>query len=90
MANTPETISYINVGDGQNHPIDAVTVGGQTVPDSSKFLPVVSGADNVKVLRVINGHWTLVEPALIYSGEGLPDDDEGKDGDLYIQTNPEE
>ena len=34
MANTPETISYINLGDGQgNHPIDAVTVGGKTVPE---------------------------------------------------------
>ena len=34
MANTPETISYINLGDGQgNHPIDAVSVGGKTVSE---------------------------------------------------------
>ena len=34
MANTPETISYINLGDGQgDHPIDAVTVGGKTLSD---------------------------------------------------------
>lgn len=34
MANTPETISYINLGDGQgDHPIDAVTVGGKTVSE---------------------------------------------------------
>jgi len=27
MANEPESISYINLGDDINHPIDAVTVG---------------------------------------------------------------
>lgn len=31
MANTPETISYINFGDGEPHPIDAVSVGGKTI-----------------------------------------------------------
>lgn len=89
MPGNLETISYINIGNG-DHPIDAVTVGGKTVPDASKFLPSVTSSDNGKVMRVINGQWTLVEPALIYSGEGLPDDEEGKDGDIYIQTNPEE
>ena len=29
MANDIETISYINLGDGQEHPIDAVSVGGK-------------------------------------------------------------
>ena len=85
-----ETISYINFGDGENHPIDAVTVNGQTLPEASKFLPSVSNSDNGKVLRVISGQWTLVTPALIYSGEGLPDDEEGNNGDIYIQTNTEE
>lgn len=33
MADNIESISYINLGDGQNHPIDAVTVNGQTIPD---------------------------------------------------------
>lgn len=36
MANL-EAVSYINLGDG-NHPIDAVTVGGKTVPDVSNFI----------------------------------------------------
>ena len=89
MADNVETISYINFGDGENHPIDAVTVGGRTVPETG-FLPTVSGADNGKVLRVISGQWTLVTPALIYSGEGLPDDAEGNNGDIYIQTDSEE
>ena len=29
MANEVETISYIKLSDGENHPIDAVTVGGK-------------------------------------------------------------
>ena len=84
-----ETISYIKIGEVE-HPIDAVTIGGQSLPSSSSFLPSVSSSDNGKVLRVINGQWTLVSPALIYSGDGLPSDNEGNDGDIYIQTNPEE
>lgn len=84
MANEIENISYIKVGEN-THPIDAVTVGGKTAPASSKLLPVVSGQDNGKVLRVVNGQWTLVSPAIIYSGDGTPDDEEGNDGDIYIQ-----
>ena len=30
---TKESISYINLGDGENHPIDAVTVGGKSAID---------------------------------------------------------
>ena len=89
MANDVETISYINLGDGQNHPIDAVTVGGKTIPGSSSLLPTVSQSDNGKVLRVVNGQWVLVTPAIIYSGDGEPSDNEGNDGDIFIQTNSE-
>lgn len=86
MADNIETISYINLGDGENHPIDAVTVGGKTLPSDSSFLPSVTSSDNGKVLRVINGQWVLVEPAIIYSGDGIPSDESGKNGDVYIQT----
>ena len=30
---TNESISYINLGDGENHPIDAVTIGGKSASD---------------------------------------------------------
>lgn len=60
MSENIETISYINPGDGQNHPIDAVTVGGKTIPDETSLLPSVSNSDNGKVLRVIGGQWVLV------------------------------
>lgn len=91
MANDVETISYINFGDGEgNHPIDAVTVGGKTLPELTSLLPTVSNSDNGKVLRVLNGVWTLVEPAIIYAGDGIPSDESGKNGDIYIQTESEE
>jgi hypothetical protein len=89
MADNIETISYINPGDGLEHPIDAVTVGGKTIPGDSAFLPSVSSTDNGKVLRVINGQWVLIEPAIIYSGNGEPTSDTGKNGDIYIQTSDE-
>jgi hypothetical protein len=88
MADNIETISYINPGDGHNHPIDAVTVNGQTIPDITG-LPSVSNTDNGKVLRVVNGQWALVEPAIIFAGDGEPDSQTGKNGDIYIQTEPE-
>ena len=82
MPNTA-TISYIDIN-GVQHPIDAVTVGGRTL-DNLTGLPVVSNSDNGKVLRVVNGQWVLVEPALIFTGYGEPDDEVGKSGDIFIQ-----
>ena len=43
MANTPETISYINVGDGENHPIDAVSVGGKTIEQIGTLVDTFNG-----------------------------------------------
>ena len=33
MANEPESISYINLGDNIDHPIDAVTIGEKSASD---------------------------------------------------------
>lgn len=33
MANEPESIRYINLGDNINHPIDAVTIGEKSASD---------------------------------------------------------
>lgn len=85
MADTPESISYINPGDGQIHPIDAVTVGGKSIPENIDALPNVTSSDNGKILRVVNGQWVMVSPAIIYSGDGEPSDEHGNDGDFYIK-----
>lgn len=52
MANTPETISHIQIGQDL-HPIDAVSVGGKSLSDlqddfqlKSNMVTSLSGADN--------------------------------------------
>ena len=54
-----------------------------TIPEG---LPSVSSSDNGKVLQVVNGVWTLVTPISIYSGSSNPDNTQGTNGDLYLQT----
>lgn len=49
-------------------------------------LPTVSSSDNGKILQVVNGSWTLVTPVNIYSGNSSPDNSQGNNDDLYIQT----
>lgn len=48
-------------------------------------LPTVTSSDNGKVLVVVNGAWTLVTPAQIYSGSGVPNNAQGNNGDIYLQ-----
>lgn len=49
-------------------------------------LPVVTSEDEGKIMRVVNGVWTLVSPSTIYSGPYAPDSNIGNNGDLYLQT----
>lgn len=49
-------------------------------------LPSVTSSDNGKVLMVVNGAWTLVTPAQIYSGSGTPSNAQGNNGDIYLQV----
>ena len=37
-----ESISHINLGDGENHPIDAVTVGGKSASDFQESMLVTT------------------------------------------------
>lgn len=50
-------------------------------------LPGVTSIDNGKILMVVNGQWQLVSPSVLYSGSGIPNNANGNNGDLYIQTN---
>ena len=38
---------------------------------------------------VVNGAWTLVSPSILYSGSGAPNNAQGNDGDIYVQTEGE-
>lgn len=49
-------------------------------------LPQVSSSDNGKILMVVNGQWQLVSPSVLYSGNGIPNNNYGNNGDLFIQT----
>lgn len=49
-------------------------------------LPLVTSADNGKILIVVNGQWQLVSPSTLYSGNGVPNNANGNNGDLYMQT----
>lgn len=44
MANEVIPISYINLGDGENHPIDAVTVGGKTINQIGELVTEISSS----------------------------------------------
>ena len=43
-----ESISYINLGDGENHPIDAVTVGGKSANafQESKLVTTINASSD--------------------------------------------
>lgn len=60
-----ESISGFNIG-GVEYPIDAVTVGGKTLPDESRYMPDVSSLDNGKTLMVLEGIWGLEDPGSLY------------------------
>ena len=53
---------------------------------SDGILPAVTSSDNGKILMVVNGQWQLVSPSVLYSGQGLPNNAQGNNGDLYMQT----
>jgi len=69
---------------------DIKTINNQTITGTGNVtinaLPNVSSSDNGKVLQVVNGVWTLVSPVTLYSGSSAPNNSQGNNGDLYIQT----
>ena len=50
-------------------------------------LPNITSSDNGKILMVVNGEWQLTTPTIVYNGTELPNNSNGNNGDLYIQTN---
>lgn len=60
-----ESISSFKIGDVE-YPIDAVTVGGKTLPDASQHMPTVTNQDEGKTLMVLNGMWGMEDPGSLY------------------------
>ena len=62
------------------------SVNGQTGAVTVSGLPTVTSTDNGKILMVVNGQWQLVSPSTLYSGSGVPNNSQGNNGDIYVQT----
>lgn len=76
-----------------NNGITGATVNGSSATVTNHVLsldvtslPSVTTADNGKVLKVVNGVWTLVESTTVYTGTETPSLGLGNDGDIYLQT----
>ena len=66
------------------------TINNQTITGTGNIslntLPTVSASDNGKVLMVVNGAWQLVSPVTLYSGSSAPNNSQGNNGDIYVQS----
>ena len=72
MSKVIESISKFQIGN-EEYNIDAVMVGGRTLPSQSQLMPAVSSTDNGKTLMVSNGQWGLISSADLYSNvNGIP------------------
>lgn len=79
--NDTNLLSYewLRVLSNDNGRIISYSIGGSG-------LPAVTASDNGKILRVVNGAWTLVDPITVYTGNSTPSSSLGQDGDIYLQT----
>ena len=66
------------------------TINGNTITGTGNVtisgMPAVTSSDNGKILMVVNGEWALINPAVLYSGSGTPNNAQGNNGDIYVQT----
>ena len=66
------------------------TINSQTITGTGNVsldtLPPVTSSDNGKVLMVVNGAWELVSPVTLYSGATEPNNAQGNNGDIYVQS----
>lgn len=72
-----------------NTTVDTFTLNqssNKSINISVNELPTVTSSNNGYILMVVNGAWSLVSPATIYSGNAQPANINGNNGDLYIQS----
>ena len=54
--------------------------------NSGIHLPEVTASDDGKIMKVVNGVWTLSNPVNIYTGTDTPTQSLGNNGDLFLQS----
>lgn len=77
---------------GSGNAVTAVTVSNKRLTVSKGDisgggggLPDVTSTDNGKILKVVNGVWTLVDSIVTYAGETNPPQTFGNNGDIFLQ-----
>lgn len=59
MANEIESISYIKLNDGQNHPIDAMSVGGKTKEQIGDLVTTINSESTDTQYPSAKCMWTI-------------------------------
>ena len=64
------------------------SAGAMSSSDFTKLsgIPSISSANNGQILQVVNGAWTLVSPVTVYTGSNAPNNNNGNNGDIYLQS----
>ena len=64
------------------------SAGAMSSSDFTKLsgIPSISSANNGQILQVVNGAWTLVTPVAVYTGSESPNNNNGNNGDIYLQS----
>ena len=64
------------------------SAGAMSSSDFTKLsgIPSISSANNGQILQVVNGAWALVSPVTVYTGSDAPNNNNGNNGDIYLQS----
>ena len=87
-ATSTGTGSALNLVSGTTYE-EAFSKLEKKINDNDLKIPTPTISDNNKVLMVVSGSYQLVLPSILYSGTGAPNNANGNNGDIYIQTSGE-
>ena len=85
---TSETSLSKGTTTGTGNVVTDLSVSGHTVTlTKGSTVPVATSANAGKIPRITSaGAWEYVTPAQIYSGSAAPNNSNGNNGDIYVQT----
>lgn len=85
---TSETSLSKGTTTGSGNVVTDLSVSGHTVTlTKGATVPVGTSANSGKIPMInSSGGWDYVTPSAIYSGSGTPDNNNGNNGDIYLQS----